>query len=258
MVIRKNNYLSVPAHARLTYDLRGNELLAYGLIHGFSQDGSSWYEGGQQYVADWCGISRRAVRDVLSRLVSIGAIERQEVVVNNVTFCKYRAILTEEESSAGDGKKVPQGAEESSHNNTNSTSSGNIVVEDNYSSRTINSTSNNNSTSTPKNSKKGFEEKFDLSFIHAAFEDTYKKWLRYKQERGEMYKTQMTLEENYRRLLTIANNDPWTAQQIVDYTISGGWMGYCMPKQTQQSYGNTTRNPWCDVADAITAAGGIL
>lgn len=108
-----------------------------------------------------------------------------------------------------------------------------LFNEDN-SPRTINSTSKNISSSR-KNSKK----EFDLSFVNVQFEETFKKWLRYKEERKEMYKTQMTLEENYRRLLNMANNDPWTAQQIVDYTISGGWMGYCMPKQ-QNNYGNNS------------------
>ena len=233
MTIRQNNYLSVPAHARLTYDLRGNELLAYGLIHGFSQDGTSWYEGSQQYIADWCGITRRRVRDVLDRLLQIGAIEKKEVVVNNVTFCKYRAVLTEDETSQGDRTKRPNPAEETSHNNIDSNIGDNIVVEDN-SSRTY---STSNISSTPKNSKK----EFDLSFVDIAFEETFKKWLRYKQERKEMYKTQMTVEECYRKLLTMANNDPWMAQQIVDYTIAGGWMGLCMP-QKQQSYGSDSTN----------------
>lgn len=255
MIIRQNNYLSVPAHARLTYDLRGNELLAYGLIHGFSQDGTSWYEGGQQYIADWCGISKRGVREVLNRLISLGAIERKEIVINNVTFCKYRVILTEEESSAGVGKKVPQGAKESSCNNISSIINDNIVIEDN-SSRIINNTSKNISSSIKEKRKK----EIDLSFVGSSFIDTMERYISYRKELKKPL-VQSSAESAYRNLLKLSNQDARIADEIVEQSISNGWTGLFELKQTTQYGSNnnqTSRNPWCDAADAITAAGGIL
>lgn len=92
MEIKNDNYINIPAHARLVYDLKGNELLLYGLIYGFTQDGENWCECGQQYMCDWIGASdTKTVRNILDRLIEIGAIEKTETYINNVKFCKYKA-----------------------------------------------------------------------------------------------------------------------------------------------------------------------
>ncbi len=257
--IKDDNYIVIPARARLDYNLKGNDLLVYGIIHGFTHDNFGWKELSLQYVCDWIGVSDKSrVSIIINRLVESGAIEKEDYYVNNVKFCRYRVkpLPRSENHNGGMVENTTGGVVESTtHNNIEDSIDDSI--EDN-SSRTINSTSNNISSSR-KNSKK----EFDLSFVNVQFEETFKKWLRYKEERKEMYKTQMTLEENYRRLLNMANNDPWTAQQIVDYTISGGWMGYCMPKQ-QNNYGNISTktqqpvNRFQELAKHFPNTGGVL
>ena len=133
------------------------------------------------------------------------------------------------------------------------------TIEDN-SSRIINNTSNNISSSKEKRKKK----EYDLSFVNIAFEDVFKEWLEYKKSRSESYKDQHSLEVCYRRLLTLSNNDPRTAQLIIEEAIANNYKGFFAPKKQQNNYGSSTnqtqqsRNRFCDLAAAIKANGGVF
>lgn len=86
-----DQYITIPAIARMEYNLKGNDLLVYGIIHGFTQH-RGWCECSLQYICDWIGCSDKSrVSIIISRLVDAGIIEKQDVYVNNVKFCKYRA-----------------------------------------------------------------------------------------------------------------------------------------------------------------------
>ena len=50
-------------------ELKGNELLIFALIHGFSQDGVSKYYGGRKYIADTFNISLPTVDKALQSLL---------------------------------------------------------------------------------------------------------------------------------------------------------------------------------------------
>lgn len=92
MRLKEDNYISIPAHARTEFNLKGNDLLVYGVIHGFSQDSENWCTCSLQYICDWIGVSDKSrVSIIINRLVEIGAIEKDIYTINNVTFCKYRA-----------------------------------------------------------------------------------------------------------------------------------------------------------------------
>ena len=74
--------------------LKGNELLTYALVLGFSQDGESWFSGSASYVSDWCGSSRKATGlNTLKSLVGKGFLEKRDRTVSGIRFCEYRAIV---------------------------------------------------------------------------------------------------------------------------------------------------------------------
>ena len=95
--------------------LSGNDLICYAVIYGFSQDDNFW-EGSQSYLSDWLGVSRRTVIDILKRLISNGFIAKQEYEVNNVKFCKYKAIVP---NTIGCEDSAQGGSEDSAHDNNN-------------------------------------------------------------------------------------------------------------------------------------------
>lgn len=68
----KDNYILIQGWMIEELDLRGNELLAYALIHGFCQDGQSEFGGSTGYVATWLNISKRSAIKVLQNLTEKG------------------------------------------------------------------------------------------------------------------------------------------------------------------------------------------
>ena len=74
-------------------NLKGNELITFALIHGFSQKEGHTYHGSAQYIADWTGTSKRTVFNILKSLVDKGYLKRTEEVRNNVTFVHYETMI---------------------------------------------------------------------------------------------------------------------------------------------------------------------
>lgn len=108
--------------------LKGSELVAYALIYGFSQDGESWFTGSAQYVADWCGITRRNAINVLQKLTDKGLVEKVRTgqgcayrVCKNITGEKTSLVKkhhrTGEKTSPAGEKTSPVTGEKTSPNN---------------------------------------------------------------------------------------------------------------------------------------------
>lgn len=73
-------------------NLKGNELITFALIHGFSQKKGHTYNGSVQYIADWTGTSKRAVFNILKSLVDKGLIKRIERYENGVKYVDYYTV----------------------------------------------------------------------------------------------------------------------------------------------------------------------
>ena len=113
--MKNKNYITILGWMVNELSLSGNDLICYAVIYGFSQDGNFW-EGSQSYLSDWLGVSRRTVIDILKRLISNGLIAKQEYEVNNVKFCKYKAIVP---NTIGCEDSAQGGSEDSAHDNNN-------------------------------------------------------------------------------------------------------------------------------------------
>lgn len=88
-MIKDENYVSIQGWMR-KLGIKGNALIAFACIYGFSQDGESEFTGSAQYIADWCGISRNAAFDVLKSLVEKELITKTEIVKSGVKLCNYK------------------------------------------------------------------------------------------------------------------------------------------------------------------------
>ena len=113
--MKNKNYITILGWMVNELSLSGNDLICYAVIYGFSQDDNFW-EGSQSYLSDWLGVSRRTVIDILKRLISNGLIAKQEYEVNNVKFCKYKAIVP---NTIGCEDSAQGGSEDSAHDNNN-------------------------------------------------------------------------------------------------------------------------------------------
>ena len=120
MVIKRENYINIQGWMVTELGLKGNSLLIYAIIYGFSQEEGQQFTGSLQYLADWTNSTRRGVLKNLQDLVNAGLIEKENIVTNGVKFCAYRRTKFTggvEQSSPGCGTEFTEGVEQSSPNN---------------------------------------------------------------------------------------------------------------------------------------------
>ena len=98
--IKPNNFINIQGWMVTELGLKGNELIIYAIIAGFSQDGESNFHGSLSYLSEWTNTSKQTVINCLISLHDKGLIIKNEFYVNNVKNCEYRATdFIEEDQS---------------------------------------------------------------------------------------------------------------------------------------------------------------
>lgn len=98
-------------------DLKGNDLLVYAIIYGFSQADDQYFKGSLQYLADWTGSTKQGIQKNIKNLIDKGLIEKKEVYINGVKFCHYRSCLVCNKVVQGIQQSSPGGIQLSCTNN---------------------------------------------------------------------------------------------------------------------------------------------
>ena len=114
--MNSDNYIVIQGWMCNELELKGNELLIFALIFGFSQDGESSFNGGRKYIAETFNISLPTVDKSLQILVEKGLIIK-ESSNDYVHTDTYRAASSSKETLLGVVKKLYQGGKETLHNN---------------------------------------------------------------------------------------------------------------------------------------------
>ena len=70
--------------------LSGGELVAFALVHQFTQSDAGRYIGGSGYVSAWLGCSEKTARKHLHSLADKGLVVIEDVTINGVTYRNYR------------------------------------------------------------------------------------------------------------------------------------------------------------------------
>lgn len=109
--------------------LKGNELLVYSCIYGFSQVKNQWFTGSIKYLTEWTGASRTTIISILKDFVKRGLLIKQDEIINGVKFCKYRAITKNTTSTeiVPPNKKFNIGSTEIAPNNIEHNIDNNLV-----------------------------------------------------------------------------------------------------------------------------------
>lgn len=89
-----NNYITILGWMT-NLDIKGNELLVYAIIHGFSQDKDSYFHGSINYLCNWTKTSEVCMIEVLKKLVDKGLLEK---ITRDGTTNLYRTINPFEET----------------------------------------------------------------------------------------------------------------------------------------------------------------
>jgi len=90
MEINDDNYYQVQGWMLNRLEIKGNDLLVFAIIYGFSQDGKGLYSGSLQYLQKFTGSSKNTVMSSLKFLCEKGFIIRDDLIVNDVVFPRYK------------------------------------------------------------------------------------------------------------------------------------------------------------------------
>lgn len=90
-------------------NLKGNELLVYAVIYGFSKDGQGCFYGSISYLAETLNVANNTIKSALKSLVEKNLITKKDIYKNNVKYCEYRVTLIGESKTAYPSQKLPRG-----------------------------------------------------------------------------------------------------------------------------------------------------
>ena len=88
--VKNENYIQISGWMINRLKLKGNELLVFAIIFGFSQKEGQYLTGSLQYLADWTNSTRHGIRKNLNSLVLKKLIIKEEVFVGKAIYHKYK------------------------------------------------------------------------------------------------------------------------------------------------------------------------
>lgn len=216
--VKRDNYIVIQGWMISELELKGNELLIYAIIYGFSQDEETIFRGGLQYLVEWTNSSKPTVMNSLKSLVEKGFIEKIEETINGVKFCYYRS-----KNFNGVVKKLYQGGKETLPNNIN-----NILV---------------NNLDIKKESKKKKEtlsSVIDTYTDNEELKDCLKEFVEMRKAGNKGMFTVSALKKNLGKLDKLAVNDG-AKIDIVNQTLEHTWKGFYPIQEERNNQINTHR-----------------
>lgn len=218
------------------------------------RDEYGWFPVNASCIQDTLNIGRRPYDSAIAKLCNEGIIKTK---LAGQPATKHFKLMYDEIQSRLFGKdnqvctERTSKFEQNEHSSlfktdnpvcTERTTLNNIYIkEDNIKEDSVKyeeSLSKDKSSSTKKKSVKEKVE-LDYTFIEEPWKDAFRQWYNYKKERGELYKTQRTLEAAYALLKKYALNDPANAIQVVLQSIGNEHQGLYPLKQINN--GTATR-----------------
>ena len=90
-VIRDSNYVVIQGWMITRLGLKGNELMIYAVIYGFTQNGEAEFIGSMKYLADWTNSTIESVRKCINSLINKGYIVKS---LDGSGVNAYKAVLS--------------------------------------------------------------------------------------------------------------------------------------------------------------------
>lgn len=181
--IKNENFITILGFMVNDLNLKGNELLVYSVIYGFSQAENQIFTGSLQYLADWTNSTKQGIMKVLKSLTSKGLILKNEKFFNGVKFVEYYAT----KFNGGMQQSLTGGMQQSLTNNISSDIITDII-------EYLNSTCGLNYKTKSNNTKKLINARFEEGFLIEDFKTVIlKKYNSWKNTDMEKYLRPSTL-----------------------------------------------------------------
>jgi len=203
-------------------NLKGNELLVFAIIHGFSQDNESEFNGSLQYLATWTNSTKQGVLKNLKKLLEKDYIIKNETQKGSIKYCTYKTNT--KKFNSGEQSLM---AHETKFNGTVKQSLPNNIV---------NNIDNNKETK--KDSIEDRLEKAREILESEEVEDIegflvlIKVWLTYKKEKKQVY-THIGFKMAVKRLLKLSDKEFDKASEIIEFSIANNYQGIFPVKENR-------------------------
>jgi predicted transcriptional regulator len=245
--ISRDNYITIQGFMITDLKLKGNELIIYAVIYGFSQAENQTFSGSLQYLADWLNGTRQGVQKSLKSLIEKGFVVKTDKIVNGVKFCEYSATKGVYNSVAqcttqlqGVYNSVAQGCTTQLHGGVQLSCTNNI--KDN---KKDNINIKESKKESPKNSS--FDEiileyakKLDIS-MRAEITDLLQEWLKVrKAKRAAM--TDRAIKMNIEKLDSLAALSGLSVPEYLREVICRGWAAFYQIKNFNSGNGQPAAN----------------
>lgn len=131
-----DKYISIQGWMVEELKLKGNDLLVYAIIYGFSQDNESEFTGSLSYLARWCNSTKNGIQKNLKKLIDAKLISKKSTIKNGVKYCSYsctpynRVVHGVQQSCTGCTTELHGGIQQSCNNNID-INNRNKTIEDN-------------------------------------------------------------------------------------------------------------------------------
>lgn len=121
-------YITIQQEMRDDLGLKGNELIVFAFINGYSQEGQGCYYGSLATLQRVCGIaSRQTAIDVLKALIARGYISKTEHILNGVKVISYSVCPNIGQVV----QKMDKGCPKNGHNNKEDININSLSIEGN-------------------------------------------------------------------------------------------------------------------------------
>lgn len=252
--VKEQNYLVIQGWMLSKLQLKGNDLLIYAIIYGFSQNTDCKFTGSLQYLADWTNSTKQGVINSLKNLLEKELITKKDYTINSVKFVEYysndfNGVVNKVEQ--GYSNNFNRGSQISLPNNTNDKLIDNSIINNintaNSFSQSENSVVNNSlqvqkptikESLTVQKQKKEEEVEVIPNCIDIS---KWEEWKSYKKEKKQKL-TKSTAGKQLQNLQKwhLEGQDP---NEIIDNSISNGWAGLFPLKQQKPTFNNQYAKP---------------
>lgn len=100
--MRDDSYVVILPWMVSELGLKGNELIIYAIIHGFTMADCS-FNGSLKYLMDWTGsTSKPNTIKILKSLTEKGLVKKDEKFINGVKFCEYTTVVRKTNDGGSD------------------------------------------------------------------------------------------------------------------------------------------------------------
>lgn len=194
--IKRENFVVVQGWMLTDLKLKGNELIIYACIYGFSQAEGQSFSGSLQYLCDWTNSTKQGVMKCLKSLVEKKYIVKEERHINGVKFCEYRTTELH-----GVKLSLPPPIKQSLPN---------------------------------KKDKENIDNILSPLLFPPEVEKAVREWLDYKKEKGQSYKSKglSMLLAKIKKMLD--EKGAMAVVDAIEYSISNNYAGIYEPRTKKQ------------------------